>query len=83
MTYRTDTTMQAEALGVALRERITALGLTQAEVARRCGLAYQTLHGICWGKRGLPSWVTIARIATVIDWSPTALGRALLDAHAV
>lgn len=49
-----------------LRARITSLGLTHAEVARRCDLELRRFHHYVVGDRE-PDLVTLVRIASVLD----------------
>ena len=55
-----------------LRSRIKALGLTHAEVARRCDLEIRRFHHYVVGDRE-PDLQTLVRIATVLDTTPDNL----------
>ena len=55
-----------------LRTRIAELGLTHAEVARRCDLEVRRFHHYVVGDRE-PDLQTLVRIAGVLDTSPDAL----------
>jgi transcriptional regulator with XRE-family HTH domain len=55
-----------------LRTRIAALGLTHAEVARRCDLEVRRFHHYVIGDRE-PNLQTLVRIAVVLDTTPDIL----------
>ena len=55
-----------------LRTRIEELGLTHAEVARRCGLEIRRFHHYVVGDRE-PDLKTLVRIAQVLDTTPDSL----------
>lgn len=65
---------RSEEIGQALRARIEALGLTQAEVARRSGIAFQNVQAILAGRRGKTlSGGTVARLAAAVEWTAEQL----------
>ena len=55
-----------------LRVRIASLGLSHAEVARRCELEIRRFHHYVVGDRE-PDLQTLVRIAEVLDTTPDAL----------
>jgi transcriptional regulator with XRE-family HTH domain len=55
-----------------LRNRIKALGLTHAEVARRCDLEVRRFHHYVVGDRE-PDLKTLVRIAAVLNTTPDVL----------
>lgn len=55
-----------------LRQRISDLGLTQAEAARRCDLENRRFHHYIVGDRE-PDLGTLVRIATVLGTTPNEL----------
>ncbi len=55
-----------------LRKRISDLGLSQAEAARRCGLENRRFHHYLVGDRE-PNLATLLRIATVLGTTPDVL----------
>lgn len=59
-------------IGCAARAARTRLGLTQAEVARRVGIAHNVYNRLERGKM-LPSVSTLHRLCEVLDASPNEL----------
>jgi transcriptional regulator with XRE-family HTH domain len=55
-----------------LRTRIAALGLTHAEVARRCDLEVRRFHHYVIGDRE-PDLQTLVRISAVLNTTPDTL----------
>lgn len=53
-------------MGAALRARREALGISQAEVARRCGMHATFVAGVERGERNV-SYLTLLRIVTALD----------------
>jgi transcriptional regulator with XRE-family HTH domain len=61
-----------ETFSTNLRNKITALGLTHAEVARRCDLEVRRFHHYVIGDRE-PDLQTLVRISAVLGTTPDTL----------
>ena len=60
------------ALGLAIREARSARGVSQEDLAGRCGLHRTYVGGIERGERN-PSYANILRIAAALEMRPSAL----------
>jgi transcriptional regulator with XRE-family HTH domain len=61
-----------------IQRRMTDLGLTQAEVARRSNVSAPTVRAIVNGKpRGGTTAASKSRLATALEWSPDSIDRIL------
>ena len=69
-----------ELLGRRLRERARQLQLSDAEVARRSGLAERRYGHYVRGTRE-PDLATVLRISDVLDWTPNDLLLTEVDAN--
>lgn len=56
-------------IGEKIRKMRINRGISEAELARRCGMAPSTLHNIEKGVSRNPSWYIICKIAKVLDVS--------------
>jgi transcriptional regulator with XRE-family HTH domain len=61
-----------EIFAQSVKERATALGLSQAEVARRCGVTERAFNHYMSG-RSEPNLATLLRVAEVLDCTPNDL----------
>lgn len=61
------TTPEQLALGTFIRERRMVLGLTQTQLAERCGWVQERISLLEHGKYGMPSVSALARLAHGLD----------------
>lgn len=66
MTYMSDATQWA-AVGSAVRERMTALGVTEDELARKTALSPATIRGVLRGAGRRQRW-TLHELSKALDW---------------
>lgn len=62
-----------DAVGMALRQRMAALALTQAELAKQSGVSDFTLRKIMRGDEGNYRPALLAKIATALGWTPSSI----------
>lgn len=66
MTYLSDASQWVR-IGTAVRERMTALGITEGELARKAELSRATIRGVLRGSGRRQRW-TLNLLSEVLDW---------------